>query len=341
MKLCPQCKAREEDDRLIACPKCGASYDGPTSVPRDEIAALERRVLKKLTRKVAGWLFGGLSVITVIGIVQFAIQFGALWRTGVSKLELLLNNRIADEFKTERIRNTISEVAQTQAKALMKSNIQPEIDKVKADTAAKSAAFDAFLTKLREENQSAYGSLASEVTQLKDRNHLMQLADDAVSTGNRKALDELRSVKMEENNPLAPLASSLFFQVKNFYLNGNRIGGYRPTMHRFGLTEASTATPPPSDDAYTTEDLLNELRHGDDWRDRAKSADSLVTRRTKTVPDALFDSIKNDPHLEVARNAVLSFCTITGYQKKDVFGEDDLADWWRAHRTEVLAGLPD
>src|SRR5205807_9770420 len=104
---------------------------------------------------------------------------------------------------------------------------------------------------------------------------------------------------------------------------------------------ASIATPSPSDEGYTTEDLLSELRHGEDWRDRAKSAEILATRRVKSVADALFDAAENDSHLEVMRNAVLSFCTITGYQKKDVFGEADLAGWWQEHRTEVLAGLPD
>ena len=221
-------------------------------------------------------------------------------------------------------------VAETQAGALLKDSVQPKID-----------AFDAFLKSLKKQDQASFDAVNSELATLKERNRLMQLADRAVTDGDRKALEKLIKLQNDETNPLAALAGSLTLQVKNFYLFGNRLGDYKLLLHRFDLSDNQLPGLPPSPESYSTGDLVAGLRDSEDWRARAKCADLLGSRKVKSVPEALLAAVQTDNHLEVVRNALRSFSIVTGYSSPDVFAYEPAEDWWREHMDEINRTLPD
>ncbi len=217
-RICPVCGARESDELLVACPNCGASYDDESLIiSRPELDALEIRVLKKLTRKVSRFVFGGFSVMTVVAVATLLFQFRSLWWAGVQRLQKTLNDRIAEEFQTKRIRDTVSDVADKEAKVLLRESLQPQIDNAVAETKSAVQSFSKFLDTLRKQNQSSFDALNSELVTIKDRDRLMQLSDDAVNAGDRPALEELERIATSPNNAMNGLARSLMLQVKNFY----------------------------------------------------------------------------------------------------------------------------
>jgi hypothetical protein len=330
VKKCPACGAREEDDLLVVYPACGAAYDEESSPSPVEIAALENRILKRLTRKVATFIFGGFSVLTVVSVVTLVWQFRTLWSAGMSRLETVLNKRIDAEFKTERIQNTVTKVAEKQAASLLRDAVQPKID-----------SFDAFLRSLTEQNKANFDAINGELAILRERNRLMQLYDRAVNEADRKALEELMKIQDEPTNPLAALAGSLVLQVKNFYLFGTRLGDYQLVIHRFGLSDIELPSAAHSPESYSVDDLISGLRHDEDWHARAKCADLLGSRKVKSVPDELLRAAKTDKNLEVVRNALRSFCEVTGYTKPDVFAYQPAENWWREHMDDVNAKLSD
>ena len=73
--------------------------------------------------------------MTAIGVFQLAISFGALfYQAGVKKVEDLLVDRVNQEFETERLRKTIAEVAQDQAKYVLRAEIDPQVEQFKRGT---------------------------------------------------------------------------------------------------------------------------------------------------------------------------------------------------------------
>ena len=87
----------------MACPKCGASYAEEPAISEPVIAGINLDVTHDVVRLLAKYIFGGLSIVTAIGVIQLAVQLGALWNAGMTRLHRLLNQRIDAEFRTERI----------------------------------------------------------------------------------------------------------------------------------------------------------------------------------------------------------------------------------------------
>ena len=109
MRKCPLCGCREEDDLLVACSQCGGGFDDPIKLTPPEIEQIERRVTRSVLSRLGKWVFGGFSIMALIGVIQFAAQFGALWSAGIHRLEAALHNRIAKEFEEPQIRSTVQE----------------------------------------------------------------------------------------------------------------------------------------------------------------------------------------------------------------------------------------
>jgi hypothetical protein len=74
-ETCLNCGQRESDDLLVACPRCGLAYEQGTSPVPSHSLDFEGRVLRKLTLRVATFIFGGFSLMTVIGVVMLIWQF--------------------------------------------------------------------------------------------------------------------------------------------------------------------------------------------------------------------------------------------------------------------------
>lgn len=213
--------------------------------------------------------------MTAIGVIQLALSFGALYQAGVKKVEDLLVNRINQEFETDRIRKTITEVAQDQAKYVLRAEIDPQVEQFKRDTEKKIASFEGYLDEMRNQYAGQYQALAREVTRLKERNEILKLADDAITSGSRRALNELLKTINYGNEENQRTALAAIFQVKNFYLSSSRLADFPLVIKKFSLVYDQTNVPPDSEDKYETRDLIAQLSSNQDWRARAKCAQIL------------------------------------------------------------------
>ena len=71
-RLCSSCGARSTDDLLIACPKCHTPYSEPP--PRVGLTDAEKNeIVKAVLKRMCLLLFGGFSLMTVIGVVQLML----------------------------------------------------------------------------------------------------------------------------------------------------------------------------------------------------------------------------------------------------------------------------
>ena len=130
MKYCQTCGKAVEDNNIV-CPDahCRGHL---SSTPREENAlseqqfdAVTRNVWRRIWKKHLLFIFGEFSLFMVIGLVGLL----DIYREASSKVGQLVVARIEREFQSERIRATVSEVASSQAKETINSQILPEVSK--------------------------------------------------------------------------------------------------------------------------------------------------------------------------------------------------------------------
>lgn len=158
--------------------------------------------------------------------------------------------------------------------------------------------------------ESPLGSAASspalaELRLLKERNRLTGYADEAIATGNRRPLELIiEAMKDPARATLYHAGKAEYYRVVGHFHLMNRIDpGYQlPVQTLFGGQGVR-------DEADIKTDQLIDLL-GDqskDWQVRLRAAFLLGGRRTLEVGEALLAAIKNDPSLDVAKEAQLSF----------------------------------
>jgi ABC-type antimicrobial peptide transport system ATPase subunit len=118
------------DSGLIVCPhcQCDPKRSKQIGLPPAEVTQISKQVRKEIGKRVLSWLFI-LSLISGVGIWQ-------AYSGATKKIEELLVNRISIEFEQPRIRSTVKEVAEGEAKKLMLAEIEPEVTKFKEETQA-------------------------------------------------------------------------------------------------------------------------------------------------------------------------------------------------------------
>ena len=76
-----------------------------------------------------------------------------------------------------------------------------------------------------------------------------------------------------------------------------------------------------------------------EWTVRVMAASALKNRKEKGVPDVLLNAARNDQKLDVVKEAIDSFESVTGYTSSDVFGYESAGLWWEQNRQEVESQL--
>lgn len=73
--------------------------------------------------------------------------------------------------------------------------------------------------------------------------------------------------------------------------------------------------------------------------DRGRAAQILADRKEKEVPEALINSIKTDPSLDVLECSIRSFCRLTGCISYDLFKSKPIINWWEENKERVESEL--
>ena len=143
-----------------------------------------------------------------------------------------------------------------------------------------------------------------ELVLLKERNRLTAWADEAIATGERKSLDML--IKRLTDPDFANLRDATFAEIQRIYYHLRFTIRIDPSF-RIPVNEMFKDSGIREDSDLTTEQLMKLLHdHEQTWQVRLRSAWLLGGRRTRDVSESLIKAIKEDPVLDVAKEAQLS-----------------------------------
>jgi len=153
--------------------------------------------------------------------------------------------------------------------------------------------------------------VSKQLEELKWRNELNKLADEAIANGSRAAFENLFvKILTEKDSYKKSVILSCTMQVKSYYLSAFR--------HR--AMEIKTENKENDITEMATDALINELMNNEDIATRCAIAHYLRTRKEKPVPLALIRAIQEEKNLDVIKRCVSSYGSITGYTTTDIFG---------------------
>jgi len=86
-------------------------------------------------------------------------------------------------------------------------------------------------------------------------------------------------------------------------------------------------------------EIVREATRNPDWTVRAVLTGALSERRSENVPEALLEIVEKDDNLEVVKDAVVAWSSLTGYRSPDVFGSPHISNWWKENRESFEKSL--
>ena len=177
-----------------------------------------------------------------------------------------------------------------------------------------------------------------ELRLLKDRNKLSSWADDAIATGSR---DSLQRIVDSMNDPamadMKHAAQAEYFRVLAHFQSTNRI----EPEYRLPLAELFNKDPGMRDESDLSNKQVSELMldTSKDWRVRLRSAWLMGGRRSFEVGELLLKVLKEDPSLDVAKEAQLSFEQNTDHTFR-LFDIPAIEAWWKTQTTLRTEPVP-
>jgi hypothetical protein len=373
-RQCPRCQAVTTDDRLVRCPDCRSYFGVVGKNPYPLTPEQEGKIYERLRGRLKAYVFGSFSLLAVFSFILGFDSLKSIYDRSVNVLNGLVIQRIDREFQEPRIQELIGTVASHEAKDLLNKQIYPQVSSFQRETdfsiqklkqladaldqkyklendrlshdlsnvAVRSAeatkltnALTANVALLEKRNRDAdelIRSLSGAVQDLDRRKTLYDLSAKATH-GDRQALTTLMTVS-QQDGPGRELAISEIERVKSFWLTVSHI---KSTKLVKDGKEIQT-------DQLSTCELRSALSKSTEFQIRAVCANQLASRRERGVPEALAEAIRGDQHLEVVRDAVLSWQMLTGIPLPDVFGPPDVIEMsWKEKGdslNQTLAGGP-
>jgi len=299
-------------------------------VKREVSATITKDIRTDVIKSCAKWyVFIVPAVTAAIGFwIGIQITLPQIYR----KAEQYITESITKKFSEPNISKTLQDVASQEAQSIIASEVRPGVEKAKEQI----VAFETYLDDMELKFDAKYKILAEQVSNLEERDKLMQLADEAINNGNRQAYEGLMRIAndsfQDENIRFA--AKAEWFQVKRFYIGLTRVKGRNLAKRQSDGTKIDV-----KDEDLTTQELVRSLLASNEWTVRVLAASALKNRKEKGVPEALLHAARNDQKLDVVKEAIDSFEAVTGYTSSDVFGYESAELWWEQNRQDVESQL--
>lgn len=290
----------------------------------------------EIRNEVFGWLkrwrlfiIGGLSACSIIGFIGICYQIYVRVR---HESAAFITTSITEKFAEQNIKDTLQSVASHEAQTIIQNEVQPEAVKVKKQI----TTFENYLNQMELQFNNEYKSLADQVSTLKKRNELMQLTDNAINNGSRGYYEELWRTANDMTQPeeIRAAAKSEWLQVKRFYIGLTRVKGKNLSRWQPDGTKVDV-----KNEDVSTQELIQALFANKEWTVRVLAASMLKDRKEKGVPEALLQAAHNDQNLDVVKESIDSFQSVTGYKSVDVFGAEVAEVWWQANKVGIEAQL--
>ncbi len=120
------------DDRLVACPECGADFSSGEPDRNLLTPQQEKYIVSKIWKRLRKFLFGGFSILTVISVVFLVVALVKAYRSGTNYIENMLVTKITEEFEEPKIRKIMEQVAKAEARSVITNQINPIVKDFKA-----------------------------------------------------------------------------------------------------------------------------------------------------------------------------------------------------------------
>jgi hypothetical protein len=161
MKYCQSCGKRAVDNDIICPdPQCRGHLDlhppVPTPTSAYDVEEITRRIWNRIWKKHLLVIFGEFSLLMAIGLFGL---YGTYLQAS-SEVKKLIIAKIDGEFKTERIRTTISDVAAERAGSILEQEVRPAVIKLTNDIGVFSRKIDD-LVKTKEQQDTQIATLNS------------------------------------------------------------------------------------------------------------------------------------------------------------------------------------
>lgn len=231
--------------------------------------------------------------------------------------------------------------AQSEERAATQSRLQEMADRMALVIQQSSFVPSADATKASSADASQVAAMLPSVTPatgelilIKERNRLTSYADKAIATGSRESLQALVDAMMDPAmKHLAHAAQAEFKRVQAYYDMGIGIDpGYtlpvrelfkdQPVAREADLSPAQLHT------------LLQDPKQA--WETRLRSAYLLRSSTDPETTKLLLKSLKEDPTLDVAKQAQITFENRVG-RKFRLFDIPAIEAWWAAQGTDKSA----
>jgi len=333
-KYCQKCQKYVEY-KLVVCPDCKGELTNQNStsvnLSVEQINEIVKLAVKKSTKKIGLRLWGGFSIVAVGSFVFTWWNLEAIHIKSVAYLEKLLNERIETEFKTEKIKQTVINVAENKSNEIVKNILEPSIKESKSIIDRRTIQFEDNLNRFTEKYDSETNILSKEIEYLKKRNDIFKLRDEIIATGRSEIYDKLVNILNNSDtvqDKALPIA--LIKEVK----------GHFATMTGLGDSGISFTDPSTQEEVKNekvpTEVIINDFQSSVNWKNRANAVKLLKNRKELGVPELLLQAM-HDEHLEVRKLAVDSFEIVTGYNAIDVFDDNGerSSQWWAENKERV------
>lgn len=197
MKYCQTCGKPAEDNNIICPdPQCrghlGPSPAERTVLSKHEIHTITNHVWKRIWKKHILFIFGEFSLLMLIGLIGLY----DIYHKASNEVKSVIVTNVVNEFKTDRIRATVSEVASNQANETITTQIRPEVDKFEKNVGEELGQITDLTT-----------NAVSTVKRLEGQSEFLSVLLKAIND-DRVAFDQLRKWASDVNYPFHDLANS-------------------------------------------------------------------------------------------------------------------------------------
>ena len=285
-------------------------------ISKENVIISTKKDIKSWYKKLSGRIFGSWCVLTIISVATIYFSI-------INSTEKFMTEQITQKFDDPEINRTLTMVAENEAKKLIEDRLTPAIKEANQTIGEKLASFEESLQEFKDTYNLELKRLTIEVDFLKNRNEILKLSDDAIANRDAVSFEKLEKLMIsskDENIRLSALSELL--RVKNFISAGTSIKGVDIT-YRDPNTGSIL-----NNDKIPTSELISDLMKNESGQERAKIVQLLNKRKEKQVPEVLLNAIKNDNDLEVRKEAMNSFESITGFKSTDVFMYEPAKQWW-------------
>jgi len=268
----------------------------------------------------------GSIVLVVVGILTFIgipLSLDRIYLKVVDSSSIFITNLINKQFSKPNVESTLKNVAEKEAKTIITEHVQPEIEKVKEEV----NSFELYLNDYQKKYDTEITKITQEVAFISKRNEIIKIGDRAINHGDRDAFNQLMELVDSEKNDFKEMAFAEFLRVKKFYVFINR---FIDTDILYKDSEDNII----KNEKIPTDILIEHLLNDNEWKIRARSAFCLKTKKEKEAIDALATSINNDKNLDVVKESISSFGSLTGYVNPDVLDGRRAIQWWEDNRAE-------